>query len=136
MDHVDEGDWHRDASVLRSLVAIERGQTWEAARALADELSRALELGFGRPLRHALEALAAAFARGGDPERAAVLAAQAQALRRSLGVAPDPYSAALQHRVTETARRELGEAAFRAATERGAAMSIEDAVEYALAPMD
>ena len=69
----------------------------------------------------------------GQPERAITLAAAGTALRAPADIRPFPLArAALEHALT-TARAALGEAAFAVAWERGAALSIDQAVMEALA---
>ena len=121
---------------IPGLVALKQGDPAEAARLLSESLAFHHEVGYEPALPFSLEALAAALAACGDVERAAVLVGQSEALRESIGSEPDSYALGLRAQVAEAGRGRLGEEAFRAATARGASMSVDDAVQYALASID
>jgi predicted ATPase/class 3 adenylate cyclase len=115
------------------LVALKRGEVAEGKRLLAESLAFHYELGYEPALPNSLDAMAAALAAGADVERATVLTGQSEALRDSLALEPEPYVRELRASLVEAGRAALGEEGFRAATARGAAMSIDEAVKYALA---
>lgn len=67
-----------------------------------------------------------------EPERAAWLWGAAEALRQSIGAREAPASRATRERLIAQAREQLGEAAFAAKWAEGRAMTMEQAVAYAL----
>ena len=134
---VEEIDaWRGFARRVSGLVALKRDDSAKAARLLSESLAFYYELGYEPSVPFSLEALAAAFAACGDVERAAVLIGHSEALRDSLGFKPDRYSRGLREKVVEAAQRDLGDDAYRAATARGASLSVDEAVAYALASID
>ena len=66
-------------------------------------------------------------------ERAARLFGAANQLREALGLRPNPSDQECHDHYTATTRARLGEAAFAAALAGGQAMTLEQAIEYALA---
>jgi tetratricopeptide (TPR) repeat protein len=68
----------------------------------------------------------------GAPERATVLAGAAEEAMRRLGVGMHPGDSAEHARVVVALRAELGEEEFARLTAEGAAMSLDEAVEFAL----
>jgi predicted ATPase len=104
-----------------------------AARSLLEEgLSLWRELGDRESVAVCLEALAAVAGGEGQPERAARLCGAAAALRKAIGVPRPPADQDDYDRRVAAARDTLGEEAFAAAWSAGQAMSIEDAIRYAL----
>jgi predicted ATPase/class 3 adenylate cyclase len=107
---------------------------YAAARALYEEsLAIFRQLGDQRGIALALDGLAAlAAAHQGQPERAARLSGAAEALREAVGAPLSPHERAEYHRHVAATRAALGEEAFAAAWEAGRALSLEQAVAYAL----
>jgi hypothetical protein len=70
----------------------------------------------------------------GQYNRSAQLFGAAEALREVLGHRPTPQVQADYDRRLASTRSGLGEAAFGAAWAEGRAMTLEQAIEYALAP--
>jgi tetratricopeptide (TPR) repeat protein len=101
---------------------------YAAAKAFWDEsLTVYWELAERHSIPDALEGLAALAAARGEPERAARLWGAAVALREALGQRP------LDESRVAAVRAALGEEAFAVAWATGQTMSLEAAVEYALA---
>jgi tetratricopeptide (TPR) repeat protein len=69
-----------------------------------------------------------------EPERAARLWGAAERLREALGCRPAPAARATYERALAAARAELGEEAFAAAWAAGGALTLEQAIDEALAP--
>ena len=67
-----------------------------------------------------------------DLSRAARLAAAAESLRLSVGVAREPVEARIYEHAVASARAGLSEAAFQAAWAEGEQMSLNEAINYAL----
>jgi predicted ATPase/class 3 adenylate cyclase len=81
---------------------------------------------------YALEGLASAAAMHGRARRAVTLFGAAAALREAFGTPPPPINQADNERGIATARAQLDEATFNAAWIAGRAMTLEQAVAYAL----
>lgn len=79
-----------------------------------------------------LAGLASADALEGHSQRAARLWGAAERLRTSIGARPAPAARATRERLMAAAREELGEAAFADAWAEGEAMSLDEALAYAL----
>jgi tetratricopeptide (TPR) repeat protein len=79
-----------------------------------------------------LNGLAAVSAGTNQPERAAKLSGAAQALLQTTDFRLDPFDFAEFDRHIQIARKQLGDAAFEALQAEGRAMTIEQAVAYAL----
>jgi tetratricopeptide (TPR) repeat protein len=105
-----------------------------AARALSEEsLAIFRELGGrSRGIFQNLEELAAVAVAQGQPERAARLFGAAEGLREALGAPLPPVDRAEHDRSVAAVRTALGEEAFTAAWAEGRAMSLDEAVAYAL----
>jgi tetratricopeptide (TPR) repeat protein len=99
---------------------------------LAQALGLARELGYHAGIARGLAAFAQSAARRGQSERALRLAGAAGAIRQTLGAPALPTEVIELTRELDPARRALGPAAEEAET-TGARMSIEDAIEFALA---
>jgi AMMECR1 domain-containing protein len=67
-----------------------------------------------------------------DPARAARLLGAAEALRGAIGLFRTPRDEEANARLIATVRAALGEERFAASWEEGRAMSLEQAIEYAL----
>ncbi len=68
----------------------------------------------------------------GEAERAARLFGACEALPEAMGITPEPWESALQEPYLAAARSRLDEAAWQKAWTDGRAMTLEDAVAYAL----
>jgi hypothetical protein len=81
-----------------------------------------------------LVGLAAVFSAHGQYDRAARLFAAGELLREIIGWHPMPGDQADDDRRLASTRSGLGEAAFATAWAEGRAMTLEQAIEYALTP--
>jgi predicted ATPase/class 3 adenylate cyclase len=128
------GDKWRIGDSLNQLgrIALQEDAIDEAARCFAKELRLAHERGSPEDVAQALDELAAVAVRRGGPERAARLCSAAAQLRRQVdAIASRPLEEV--HRGTLIAvRDQLGDNRLRAATAEGEALSLDDAVGYAL----
>jgi len=70
-----------------------------------------------------------------EPERAARLWGAAERLRQAIGCRPAPAARATYERAMATARAQLGEDAFAAAWKAGSALTLQQAIAEALAPI-
>ncbi|MGH3136203.1 MAG: ATP-binding protein [Gaiellaceae bacterium] len=132
LEDVESGEW-RVSLVIVGLVALERGDVGGAARLFRECVAETYEVGAQSSLAFDLDVLAAALAASGNAERAAVLAGHSEALRDAIGSQPDFLIRRIRAGVAEAARRELGDERYRAALARGASMSVDEAVQLALA---
>jgi predicted ATPase/DNA-binding SARP family transcriptional activator len=98
----------------------------------AESLVLRREMGYQLALAQSLEDLAALAGREGQTERAVRLLGAGEAFCETLGVRPPVAIAAEYERTVAEGRAALGEAAFAAAWAAGRAMSLEQAVAYAL----
>ncbi|HLV80300.1 MAG TPA: tetratricopeptide repeat protein, partial [Chthonomonadaceae bacterium] len=128
------GDRWGTALSLHNLgsLAQQRGD-FKAARDLyAESLSIRREIGDKRDIAYSLEALAEITARQEQAEVAARLWAAAKALREAIGSSLPPKDTVACDRLVAEAQTVLGEPAFSAAWEQGQAMTLEQAIAYAL----
>jgi len=131
------GEVHVRSYALAALgmLALRRGDPDAAADLARQALPMTMDLGDRTATAFVLEVLAwAAATSGRRQERAATLLGAADALWRLGGVAPDavPWWARSRRRIEEHARIDRGDATFRAAFQRGAALSEEQVVALAL----
>jgi predicted ATPase/DNA-binding CsgD family transcriptional regulator len=130
----ETGDRHREAMMLGNLgyVAYHQGD-YERAEALAME---ALNLLWERRLEYhvpmGMVMLAGPVGAQGQPGRAARLLGAAEALLEAMGVGLQPADQLEADRYVAAVRKQLDGAAFEAARAEGRAMSLEEAVAYAL----
>jgi hypothetical protein len=113
-------------------VAQRQGRHMEAAELFKAGMAQALELGHTYAVAGSMDGLAAVAASSQQAERAARLYGAANALMEVVGVpmeAPDQVD--YDHNQA-AARAQLDEATWKAAWEEGRAMSMEQAVAYAL----
>jgi hypothetical protein len=115
-------------------VALERGATERAAALFTDCFSLAQELADSRRVAECLEGFGEIAGETGLAERAARLLAAAQVVRDANGSTIEPVDRAMQARSVAPARQRLGETAFTAAWDAGAATPLERSIELALAP--
>jgi predicted ATPase/DNA-binding SARP family transcriptional activator len=101
---------------------------------LAENMRMSDELGFKYNIGYGLAGIASINAAHGSWKRAARLLGAANALTAEVGATPEP----LERRILETTatcvRAQLGASAFTTAHAEGHAMSLQDAVAYALQP--
>jgi len=126
------------ADVLNTLAQIEAQQAnFQQARALLlDSLAIRRKLGYGwdkRGLANCLDGFAAVSAAQDQPAHAARLSARAEAIRSAIGAPLPPADRADRDRAVAAIRVRLGEQAFTAAWEAGQVMTLEEAVESAIA---
>jgi hypothetical protein len=84
----------------------------------------------------ALEGVASIAGAAGAGNRAATLAAAAEALRERINARPFPADHAVEERSLATVKSAMNEASWRECWKIGHAMSVEDAVGYALEDLD
>jgi hypothetical protein len=114
-------------------IAQAHGDDAQAATLLTQSLQLHWDIGSKDGVIQALESLAGLAARQDQPERAAKLGGASAALREIIGVSPlSAYEAAQLEQSLTPAREALGEAAFASGWEAGCALTMEQAVEYAL----
>lgn len=101
-----------------------------------ESLELCRDLGFRRTVIQTLHVLAGIAATKMDPSRAATLAAAAEALHEATHSRPWAGEERIRDRFLATVREQLDERAFEEARGRGLAMTLEDAVEFALQPTD
>jgi predicted ATPase/class 3 adenylate cyclase len=105
-----------------------------AARALLEQsLALQREVGDQRGIAACLEGVARVSSAEGSPERAARLLGAAAARRDAVGASLPPAERAAYERIVATVRAYLEPAVFAAAWAEGQAMSLEQAVAYAVA---
>jgi predicted ATPase len=126
------------ASTLTRLGSIEceLGRDAWAAELYRESLVLARRFGFTYEAAIRLEGMARVAVVQGQPERAARLLGASAALREEMGTPLTPVSRTDHDHAVNAARAALGEDAFAAAWEVGHAMSLEDAVAYALDQKD
>jgi hypothetical protein len=116
MMELDQGDYTRAHTLFEESLAIRR------------------DLGNKKDIAESLNALAALAAGQGQPVRAARLWAAAAALREAAGYLLPPREQEDYDRRREAARAACSEEESAAAREHGQAMTIEQAIAYALEP--
>jgi non-specific serine/threonine protein kinase len=115
-----------------SYAALHQGD-YERAEALVREgLALLWELESKYFVNFGLEVSAGPAAAKGQPERAARLLGAAEALREAMGLGLQPADQFEIDRYEAAAREQLDEATFEAAWAEGRAMTLEEAVAYAL----
>jgi tetratricopeptide (TPR) repeat protein len=110
----------------------DQGEHRACHQRLAQAMGLAREIGYHAGIARGLAAFARSAARRGQAERALRLAGAAAAIRQTLGAPALPVEVTELTRDLGPARLSLGAAAVEA-EEAGAKMSIEDAIEFALA---
>ena len=114
-------------------VAHSRGDYERATDLYKESIERAWERRSKYLIGVRLEALGGVVVAQGQPERGARLLGATEALRQETGTALiDPYDRANHDRSLAALHTQLDEEAFKAAWEEGRAMSVEEAVEFAL----
>jgi predicted ATPase/DNA-binding XRE family transcriptional regulator len=122
------------AALLLGLAAYLDGDAAAARRRLGESLEVFRQVGNWHGLCGALDGFAGLALADGDPGRALRLSAAAAAIRAAAGIRlPRGWDRAVTTRVVEPARAAAG-ALVAAAWAEGTAMTVDAAVEYALAP--
>jgi predicted ATPase/DNA-binding SARP family transcriptional activator len=114
-------------------VAYRRGDHATARRLFCESLRLRFETGEKRPIARNLEGVAQVDRAEGQSERAARLFGAAEALRESLGAPLMPQYLPEYKREVAALRATLGEAKFEKAWAEGRALSLDQAVAFALA---
>jgi predicted ATPase/DNA-binding SARP family transcriptional activator len=128
------GEKNMVAYALNSLahVVYLQGDPIDAQRYYRESLAVCQEIGEKRVIAYCLEGFAKVAARYGDAAQAARLLGAAEALRQAIGA---PLSRAERNELDQdviVTRERLGQGIFDAAWTKGRAMTMEQAVEYAL----
>lgn len=113
-----------------------RGDAITAGTFFRESLAISVELGHPYPMIYSLECLAGVAAATGQPERALRLGGAAAALREARDAVPAPQLVSKHQRSLETARAALSPDVQATAWAEGQAMSLPEAIEYALAERD
>jgi predicted ATPase/DNA-binding CsgD family transcriptional regulator len=110
------------------------GDQKRASQLYAEGLELAVEAGDKADAAHCMEGLAGLIAERGESERAARLLGASEALLETTGAShyADAQERVLYKRSVEALRSGLGETALEAARAEGRAMTLEEAIEYAL----
>jgi len=111
------------------------GDLAQAAELLSESLALYREQGHQRGISGVLLMLGEVAGDAGEPARAARLWGTAQLLREMTGLELPPAGQADYDRNVAAAKAQLDEVAFDRAWEEGRAMTVEEAVEYALGEM-
>lgn len=129
------------ANIARSLfnlgsVQLMRGGHAEARRRFDESLGLSRAAGDKEDIAWCLEGLAGLAAATGDGQRAGLLVGAARRLLDEMGAARKPFERRLHETTVERASALCGDEAFAAAVERGAALTLDEAVVLAssLAP--
>jgi predicted ATPase/transcriptional regulator with XRE-family HTH domain/Tfp pilus assembly protein PilF len=120
-------------------VTVKEGHLTEAARCYAESLRLAQQCNHKRRLAFALRALAALASLQGQPDRAARLLGASETVEMTLTARLRSLPLLMQQDWADDRRilqTQLGEAPFAAAQQEGHAMSLEQAVAYALTDLE
>jgi len=130
------GDRHYGARTVLYLgyAALLGGDPRRSAEFFRESLVTFWELEDLWGITEALEAMAAISAADGSHERAVCISGACEVLRKTINARPFPADRAVLDRYLETARAAIEDRVWQAAYERGCAMTVEEAVDYALAP--
>jgi predicted ATPase len=130
----EEGIKHREARVLHFLgrVAYRQGDPDSSGRLNAESLKIWRELGVKGGIAEDLDWMATVASAQNQAERAAALFAAAAALRESIGVGLSRFYHDEHDARLAAARAALGDKAFSTAWAKGRALTLEQAVAYAL----
>ena len=130
----DRQDPMGTAESLYSLaeLAARQGESGQARRYYAQSLAIRQELGDRRNIADSLEALGILAAGCKDSAQAARLLGAANSLREQINAPPPPAKQEKLDRVLSSTRSALGERAFAKDWDEGRAMSMEQAIDYAL----
>lgn len=114
------------------VIALRQGDYARAATLLKETLVLLRQLGEKTFISRSLESLAAVVAMRDDHRRAARLFGAGEALREEIGASILPYHRPDYDHAVTVARAGMGEEAFAAAWAEGKAMTLDEAVAYAL----
>jgi DNA-binding CsgD family transcriptional regulator len=130
----DVGDVVNQLSLLPGMAFLDvhAGRTGDAAAHLREAVRLAVRTGEWLAVHNCLDPCAFLCAATGRPAEAVTIWAANDALSRQTGGADSPEWARLRDQPLRAARQALGPGRARAAEERGAAMSLAAAAEYAL----
>ena len=130
----DAGDLQNEAALLTRMafLDLQAGRTGDTAAHLREGLQIAARTGIGTGLLNGLEVGGYLCGATGRCAEALTLWAAYTALLRHEGYADPPQDARRRHEAKRGSRQALGPARARAAEERGAAMSLDTAAEFAL----
>jgi non-specific serine/threonine protein kinase len=117
---------------LGGRLLLELGEPEQAQEPPVDGLRTLWRMGTRYGLWESLDVLAAIAGARGEPSRAARLRGAAETEREAMGITLSSFDRSLYDRYLMEARAQLGPAAFDAALDEGRAMTLEQAVEYAL----
>ena len=122
------------AAALLGLATVAcRQRDYATARSCyTDSLAIRRDLGNKQDIADTLEGMAELAAAQSQPKRAAQLLGAAQNLRDEVGTPLHPPDRVERDRIAATARAQLGEDAFAATWAAGRAMTLEQAIAYAL----
>jgi hypothetical protein len=128
------GDRHGIAEALRQLgqAAAARGDSAAAGRCYRESLALYREIGAARMAPFGLEGLAGVACAQSQPERAARLLGAATGLREAIGAPRPPTAQAYYEHTLAAVRASLNGETLEAAHAAGRAMTLEQAVAYAL----
>ncbi len=124
-----------DIATLLSLlgrVAQHKSDYQQADGLYKESLKLQKDIGHKLGIAECLEGLAVVAGVKGQPDRAAALFATAEAIRKTVGAPLPPVDRAEYDRNVDAVRVTLGEEMFSAASAKGRAMPLEQAIEYAL----
>ena len=113
-------------------LACRRGEYARAKALYTEELEFRQQYDEKRQMAQCLEGLAIVAGGQGQPARAARLFSAAAHLREIVGTPRLPHRRPITERGTSSVRSALGESAFEAASAEGRAMTLEQAIAYAL----
>lgn len=116
--------------------ALLEGRIEEAVQWFHESLQVAKRLGHVEGTADCIEGLAACASARGRHDRAVRLSVAAASVRETAGVAADSLLARRRQEIVERSRAALQDDVFASARSDGYAMSVDEAVEYALAPLD
>ena len=128
------GDKQREAYQLGNLglVAQHLGNFEQAESMVKQGLVLCKELNAKYPIPVFIAILSGPVATSGDPERAARLLGASDALFKTMGLGLQPPDQPVIDNYKTSMREQLGEKAFKAAWEKGQAMSLQQAIAFAL----
>lgn len=126
------------AGVLNNLgnIALERRDLLQAQAFYRESLMQRQAVGDKAGVAECLEGLAAVAVQQTQPYRSGQLYGAAAALRENVGAPLPPASEAMNQQYASEAQAQLGTAAWAEAFASGRALSLEQAVAYALEPID
>ena len=132
------GDRHCAARALKSLgvVALRKGLAQEATASIREALRTSHEVKDRRNVVLSLEGLAEAAQMNGTLRKAARLYGAAESIREARGMQLIPTESSKRELAIATVRGELEKEAFVKEWSSGRALSLDDAVDYALAQTD